>query len=116
MNKVIIIGRAGKDPETVKTDTVNITKFSLAVSEHFKDKQGNKQEKTEWFNVVCFSNLATIAENYIHKGDQVCIEVASMLPGRFRVTLIKADIRLQIPGLNPFQKVYPKISRHSINT
>lgn len=74
MNKIILIGRAGKDPETVKTETVNITKFSLATSEYFKDKQGEKKEVTEWHNIVCFSNLATIAEKYIHKGDQVCIE------------------------------------------
>ena len=74
MNRITLIGRAGKDPETRQTESFKIANFSLAVSEHFKDKEGNKQEKTEWFNVVCFSNLAGIAEKYIHKGDQVAIE------------------------------------------
>ena len=74
MDKIILIGRAGKDPEVIQTEKVNITKFTIATSEHYRDKQGEKVETTEWHNVVCFSNTATIAEKYIHKGDQVCIE------------------------------------------
>ena len=74
MNKIILIGRAGKDPEYRQTEHLTVTNFTLAVSEHYKDKTGEKKELTEWFNVVCYSNLATIAANYIRKGDQVCIE------------------------------------------
>lgn len=74
MNRIILIGRAGKDPEHRQTENVSVTNFTLAVSEHFKDKSGEKKELTEWFNIVCYSNLSTIAANYIHKGDQVCIE------------------------------------------
>jgi len=74
MNKIILIGRAGKDPECRQTEHLTVTNFTLAVSEHYKDKTGEKKELTEWFNVVCYSNLATIAANYIRKGDQVCIE------------------------------------------
>ena len=75
VNKVILVGRCGKDPETKHFDNGRaVTNFSMATSESYKDKQGQKIESTEWHNVVLWSPLAEIAEKYIKKGDQVYIE------------------------------------------
>ena len=75
VNKVILVGHLGKDPE-IKYLEGNIAKvsFSLATSESYKDKNGNKNEQTEWHNVVLWRGLADIAAKYLHKGDQVYIE------------------------------------------
>lgn len=74
VNKVILIGRLGKDPEVKNTENGNVANFSVAVSEVYKDKQGNKKESTEWMNIVLWKNLADIAGKYLHKGDLVYIE------------------------------------------
>jgi single-strand DNA-binding protein len=75
LNKVQLIGRLGKDPEVKHTnDNVPVAKFSLATTETYKDKSGQKQETTEWHNIVCWRNLAEIAERYLTKGKQVYIE------------------------------------------
>ena len=78
LNKVTLIGRVGKDPEINTTKAgKKIASFSLATSEHWKDKQGQKQEKTEWHNIVVYNeNIAKVAENYIKKGNQIYIEGA----------------------------------------
>ena len=75
MNKCIFIGRVGKDPEVRSLQNGNqVANFSLAVSERYKDKDGNKQEVTEWVNVVCFNKgLITIIQNYATKGSQIMI-------------------------------------------
>lgn len=75
MNKAIIIGKLGKDPETRYTpDGVMITSFSIATSEKWKDKNGEKVEKTEWHNITAFKKLAEICAEYLKKGSQVYCE------------------------------------------
>jgi single-strand DNA-binding protein len=76
INKVILIGNLGRDPETRYSQGGNpVTNFSVATSESWRDKQsGEQQERTEWHNVVCFSRLAEIAGEYLHKGSKVYIE------------------------------------------
>ena len=76
INKVILVGTLGKDPETRYMPGGDaVTNISIATSESWKDKQsGEKQEKTEWHRVVFWRRLAEIAGEYLHKGSQVYIE------------------------------------------
>ena len=76
LNRVMIIGRLGADPETKYTASgAAITNLSVATSERWKDKQtGENQERTEWHRVAFFGRLAEIAGEYLHKGSQVFIE------------------------------------------
>jgi len=75
VNKVILIGRLGKDPETrYMTSGDAVTNCTLATSENWKDKSGEKQEKTEWHNLVFYRRLAEIAGEYLKKGSQIYIE------------------------------------------
>ena len=75
VNKVILIGRLGKDPE-VRAFENNVKKaaFPLATSENRKDKEGNRIESTEWHNIVCWRNLAEIAEQFLAKGKLIYLE------------------------------------------
>ena len=70
MNKVILIGRVGKDPENVNE---NIVKFSLATNENYKDKDGNKVEQTEWHNITVFGKQAGVISQYVKKGQQLAL-------------------------------------------
>jgi single-strand DNA-binding protein len=75
VNKVILVGRLGKDPEVKKmTNGESITNVTLATSENWKDKSGAKQEKTEWHNLVFYRRLAEIAGQYLNKGSQIYVE------------------------------------------
>ncbi len=75
VNKVILIGRLGKDPETrYMPNGEAVTNVTLATSENWKDKSGVKQEKTEWHNLVFYRRLAEIAGEYLKKGSQVYVE------------------------------------------
>jgi len=75
INKVILIGRMGKDPEVRYTaDGAMITNFTLATDEQWKDKNGEKVQKTEWHNISCFGKLAEICGNYLHKGSKIYVE------------------------------------------
>ncbi|MCF6361730.1 MAG: single-stranded DNA-binding protein [Cyclobacteriaceae bacterium] len=76
VNKVIILGRLGKDPEVRHLENgTPVASFSVATSESYKDRNsGEKVEKTEWHNIVLWRGLAEVAEKYLHKGDQVYIE------------------------------------------
>jgi single-strand DNA-binding protein len=76
INKVILIGNLGADPETRYTPSnTAVTNLRLATSESWRDKQsGDQQERTEWHRVVCFSRLAEIAAEYLRKGSKVYIE------------------------------------------
>jgi single-strand DNA-binding protein len=75
VNKVILIGNLGKDPEIRRLDTGRaVANFSLATSETYKNKNGEKVTSTEWHNIVLWTPLAEIAEKYLHKGNQVYIE------------------------------------------
>ena len=75
VNKVILVGRLGKDPETrYMTNGEAVTNVTLATSENWKDKNGEKQEKTEWHNLVFYRRLAEIAGEYLKKGSQIFVE------------------------------------------
>lgn len=75
VNKVILIGRLGKDPETrYMPNGEAVTNATLATSETWKDKSGVKQEKTEWHNLVFYRRLAEIAGEYLKKGSMIYVE------------------------------------------
>ena len=75
VNKVILVGRLGKDPEIRHTNGGDsVATFSLATSESWKDRGGDKQEKTEWHNIVAWRKLADLANEYLRKGQQLYIE------------------------------------------
>jgi single-strand DNA-binding protein len=75
INKVILIGRLGKDPEVRYTNSgTPVAKFSLATDEVFKDRAGEQQRRTEWHSIVAWSKLAEICGEYLTKGKQVYVE------------------------------------------
>lgn len=75
LNKVLLIGRLGKDPELRYTKSGGaVASFSIATSEYWKDKAGAKQERTEWHNIVAWGSLADFSQNYLKKGKLVYIE------------------------------------------
>jgi single-strand DNA-binding protein len=75
VNKVILIGNLGRDPETRFMPSGDaICNISIATTENWKDKNGEKQEKTEWHRVAFFGKLAEIAGEYLKKGSQVYVE------------------------------------------
>lgn len=76
VNKVILIGRLGKDPEVRNLENgVSVANFTMATSESYKDRTtGEKKEVTEWHNIVLWRGLAEISQKYLHKGDLVYIE------------------------------------------
>ncbi len=75
VNKVILLGNLGRDPETrYTTDGGAVTNLNIATSEQWKDKSGEKQERTEWHRVVLFGRTAEIAGEYLKKGRSVYIE------------------------------------------
>ena len=75
VNKCILIGNLGKDPELRFTPSGSaVCNFSLATTDRFKDREGNKQERTEWHNIVIWNQLGEIAGKYLKKGSQVYIE------------------------------------------
>jgi single-strand DNA-binding protein len=76
INKVILVGNLGKDPETRYMPSGKaVTNFSIATSESWKDKQtGEQREQTEWHNIVMYDRLAEIAAEYLRKGSQVYVE------------------------------------------
>ena len=111
INKVILIGNVGQDPEIRYTGDVNngtkVATFRVATTERYRDRSGNLQEHTEWHSIVVWRNTADVVEKYVKKGTQVYIE------GRLRsrswddqngnkryVTEIVADT-LQLLGRRP---------------
>jgi single-strand DNA-binding protein len=75
INKVIIVGNLGRDPEMRYTPSGSpVTSFSVAVSRRWQSRDGESREETEWFNVECWDKLAEIANQYLQKGRQVFIE------------------------------------------
>jgi single-strand DNA-binding protein len=75
VNKVIILGRIGQEPEIKTLDSGDkVANMSVATSESYTNKQGQKVENTEWHNIEIWGKLAGIVEQYLHKGDQVYIE------------------------------------------
>lgn len=75
LNKVMLIGNLGRDPDMSYTPAGKaVTKFSLAVSRRFKGADGERQESTQWFNVVAWEKLAETCNSYLTKGSKVYIE------------------------------------------
>ena len=75
VNKVILIGRLGRDPETRYMPNGDaITNFSLATDEQWRDRNGERQTRTEWHNVSLYGKLGEIANQYLRKGSQVFVE------------------------------------------
>jgi len=75
LNKVMIIGNLGRDPEMRYLPSGSpVTNFSVAVSRRWKSREGEDREETEWFNIDCFDKLAETANTYLSKGRQVYIE------------------------------------------
>ncbi|MBX7231011.1 MAG: single-stranded DNA-binding protein [Bdellovibrionales bacterium] len=75
VNKVILVGRLGADPEVKPVNNGNsVARFNLATSENWTDKDGQKQERTEWHRVVVWSKLAELCGRYLSKGRQVYVE------------------------------------------
>lgn len=76
VNKVILVGRLGKDPEVRNLENgAVVANFTLATSETYKDKTtGEKKEITDWHNIVLWRGLAEIAQKYLHKGDMIFVE------------------------------------------
>jgi single-strand DNA-binding protein len=75
VNRVILVGRLGKDPEIRSTPGgTSVAKFTIATDEKFTDRQGEKQERTEWHNIVAWGKLAEICGQYLRKGKLVFIE------------------------------------------
>lgn len=75
LNKVIIIGNLGTDPEfRITPQGLQICRFRVATTENFRDKSGNWQKDTEWHNVVVFGPIAETSSKFLKKGSKVCIE------------------------------------------
>ncbi len=75
VNKVILLGNVGKDPEIRSTPGgTMVANFSLATSDRFQDQQGNWQDRTEWHNLVAFKRTAEIVRDYVKKGSKLYIE------------------------------------------
>lgn len=75
VNKVILIGNLGKDPEITNIgNDVKKAAFSVATTESYKAKDGTKVEQTDWHNIIVWRGLADVAEKYLHKGSKVYIE------------------------------------------
>jgi len=74
VNKVILLGNIGKDPEVRETKSGKVVNLVLATSERYTDKSGQKQENTEWHNLVVFGKLADVVTKYVKKGDKLYVE------------------------------------------
>jgi single-strand DNA-binding protein len=74
VNKVILIGRLGKDPEGIAFENGRKVSFSMATTEVYYDKEGQKREITEWHNIVMWRQIAETAEKYLKKGDLLYVE------------------------------------------
>lgn len=75
VNKVILVGNLGKDPEVRHLEGgVSVANFTLATNDYYKDKSGARIERTEWHNIAAWRGLAEVAEKYLRKGHQVYIE------------------------------------------
>lgn len=75
VNKVILIGNVGKDPESRSFENGDkMTTFSIATTESYKNKSGERVKNTEWHSIVCFKNVSDIVDKYVKKGDMIYIE------------------------------------------
>lgn len=75
VNKVILLGNVGKDPDVKFLPSGSaVANFSIATTERFKDKGGEWQDKTEWHNLAAYGKVAEIIQKYVHKGDKLFVE------------------------------------------
>lgn len=75
INKVILIGNLGSDPEVRHLEGgASVAKFNIATTERYKDRNGNRQEQTEWHRIELWNGLARVAEQYLKKGSKIFIE------------------------------------------
>lgn len=75
VNKVILVGNLGKDPEVRHLENgTAVANFPIATSESYKDKAGNRVDQTEWHNIVVWRGLAEVAEKFLKKGSQIYVE------------------------------------------
>jgi|JI8StandDraft_2_1071088.scaffolds.fasta_scaffold00695_2 single-strand DNA-binding protein len=74
VNKVILVGNVGKDPDIITFESGKKATFSLATSEKYRDKEGKSTEKTEWHNIVFWGPVVDVIEKYVKKGKQVYVE------------------------------------------
>lgn len=74
LNKAMVIGNLGRDPEVKRVGDSSVANFSVAVNEKFKDRNGQQQDRTEWVNCVAWGRLAEIVGQYLHKGSKVFVE------------------------------------------
>ena len=75
LNKVMLIGNVGSEPEIRMTASgAKIAKFSVATNRSFQDRSGQQQERTEWHRLTCFGRLSDVVEQWVHKGDRVFVE------------------------------------------
>ncbi len=75
VNKVILVGRLGRDPETRYTSSGQaVCNFSMATDESFRDRSGERQKRTEWHKIVVWGKLAEICQKYLKKGSQIYLE------------------------------------------
>lgn len=103
INKVILIGNLGRDPETRHTQSGSaVTSLNVATTEGWRDRQSNEQqERTEWHRVVCFARLAEVARDYLRKGSKVYIEGGLRTSSweqdgqtRYRTEVIARDLQM----------------------
>ncbi len=74
VNKAILIGNVGKDPEIKEIGGAKLAKFSLATTDYWKDKDGQRQEKTQWHNITVWRGTAEVVEKYVGKGHKLYVE------------------------------------------
>ncbi|MEM7353239.1 MAG: single-stranded DNA-binding protein [Acidobacteriota bacterium] len=75
INKAILVGNLGRDPEIRSTAAgMPVANFSIATNRRWRDKEGNRQEQTEWHNIVCFGRQAEVAGQYLTRGRQIYVE------------------------------------------
>ena len=112
LNKVMLIGNLGKDPELrYTTSGVAIATFSLATNEQWKDQDGNAQERTEWHNIVAWKKLAEICGEWLKKGKKIYVEGRIQSRRPVRAALHAGDARnaAAIPAA-PGPRLFPRRS------
>jgi single-strand DNA-binding protein len=118
VNKAIILGFVGNEPEIKTTqDGKEIANFSVATTESWKGKDGEKKDKTEWHRITAFGNLAGIVKNYVKKGSKVYVE-GSLQTQKFTADGVeKTATKIIVQGFNSTIQVLDKkdseISQHS---
>lgn len=113
MNKAILIGRVGQDPESKDVNGSTVVNLSVATDESYKDKSGQKVEQTEWHKVNAWGRLAEIIVQYVKKGDLICIEgkIQTRKYEKDGVTHYMTEIRaneMKMLGSRPAQESTPK--------